>query len=377
MTADPLVPVLVKGAGGRAAWAEGLAVSLPLSWLKANGLMEQLGEKSELRLSTELPEASDQLATDLREHAIWTMHKPGSSRLPFSYQLIPARLRTLFAGAVGRWKRGQSDRWAAFPRWPLDLSADFAADLAGDSAPRGNSKTPVLVSHDLDSPEGVANAVKHFLPLEEKWGARSSNYFVPQAWPLDHGLLGEIAARGHELGIHGHDHGNKTPFLDNDALRRRLEASRPLIERYAIRGYRAPSLLRTPGLLGGLKNLYAYDSSVPTSGGLFPVPNNGCASARPFPIDGLPELPISLPRDGSLRFLGYQPREILELWIACAETIARSGGVVVLLTHCEERFSGNRPMLEIYARFLEHIAGDPRYAWSTPMSVLDGAGLLR
>jgi peptidoglycan/xylan/chitin deacetylase (PgdA/CDA1 family) len=377
MTTEPLVPVRVRDAGGRAAWAEGLTVSLPSGWMEASGLAARIDGAGALRFPADLPGVPPQLADALRERALWTLRKPGSSRLPFSYQLIPPRMRALFAGAVGRWKRRQSDRWAAFPRWPLDLSADFAADLAGGSGPFPERKTPVLLSHDLDSPEGLANAVKRFLPLEEKWGASSSNYFVPHAWPLDHGLLAEIAARGHELGIHGHDHGNKTPFLDEIALRQRLEASRPLLERYAIKGYRAPSLLRTPALLRGLKDLYAYDSSIPASGGLFPVPNNGCASARPFRIDGLPELPVSLPRDGSLRFLGHRLPEILELWISCAETIARSGGVVVLLTHCEERFSGNGPMLEIYARFLEYVAGDSRYAWSTPLSVLDGLGLLR
>jgi hypothetical protein len=162
----------------------------------------------------------------------------------------------------------------------------------------------------------------------------------------------------------------------NWEFRQRLETSRPLIERYGIKGYRAPSLLRTRNLLRALENLYLYDSSIPTSGGLFPVPNNGCASARPFRMGRLAELPVSLPRDGSLRFLGYRPTEIADLWISCAETIARSGGVVVLLTHCEKRFSGNEPMLEAYHRFLEYVATDSRYEWSMPLTVLGELGLL-
>ena len=69
---------------------------------------------------------------------------------------------------------------------------------------------------------------------------------------------------------------------------------------------------RTRALLRDLSGRYRYDTSIPTSGGLFPVPNNGCASARPFATEGMLELPLSMPRDGSLRFLGYSPGEIAQ-----------------------------------------------------------------
>src|SRR5262249_16526444 len=148
---------------------------------------------------------------------------------------------------------------------------------------------------------------------------------------------------------------NRTPFADDRERTRRLEAARPFIERYGARGYRAPSLLRTRALLRGLRPLYQYDSSIPTSGGLFPVPNNGCATARAFRIEGIAEIPVSMPRDGSLRFLGYSPAEISSIWRECGSRIARSGGVVMLLTHCERRFSGTPAMLDAYRRFLAFV----------------------
>jgi uncharacterized protein YfbU (UPF0304 family) len=43
----------------------------------------------------------------------------------------------------------------------------------------------------------------------------------------------------------------------------------------------------------------------------------------------------------------------------CADLIARSRGIVVLLTHCEQRFSGDGPMFDAYRRFLEYVAGQP------------------
>jgi hypothetical protein len=112
---------------------------------------------------------------------------------------------------------------------------------------------------------------------------------------------------------------------------------------------------------------------MPTSGGLFPVPNNGCASARPFWVGEIAELPLTIPRDGSLLFLGHSSYEILEIWINCAKGISRSGGVVVLLAHCEARFSGNTSMLKAYRGFLEFVASSEHFVWSNPREILTQA----
>lgn len=311
------------------------------------------------------------IVDDLRTRAAFT-RQPSQTKLPVSYRVVPAGLRMKLARLIGRRQRGRIDRWAAYPGFPLDLSADVAADLLGVPTQRTepHEPTPVVLSHDLDSPEGVSNFLSMFAPMEEAAGARSTNYIVPCDWPIDHGQVGELVQRGHELGIHGHDHAGRTPFADDATRRQRLEAARPLIERYGCKGYRAPSLMRSPPLLRALAGLYAYDSSVPTSGGLFPVPNNGCASARPFELEGIAELPLSMPRDGSMRFLGDTPDRIADTWLACAGRIAAMRGVVVLLTHCERHFSGNEPMLAAYRRFVETVAGDDRYCFATGAEVM-------
>jgi peptidoglycan/xylan/chitin deacetylase (PgdA/CDA1 family) len=183
--------------------------------------------------------------------------------------------------------------------------------------------------------------------------------------------MAETQRRGHEIGIHGYDHANRTAFADPEERRRRLAAGRQIGDRYGAVGYRAPSLLRTEPLLQDLAPLYRYDSSIPTSGGAFPVPNNGCASARPWKLNALWEIPLSLPRDGSLRFLWHRPSEIGALWRSTSDMIARSGGVVCLLTHCEARFSGNPPMLKQYRAFLEWVASDSRFEFLRPVDLVD------
>ena len=344
---------------GAPSWAEGLAFQLPNAALR--------------RLNACEPFAARERAVEaLRMWHAYTERRPISSRLPLTYQIVPPALRSILASALGRWKRRSVQRWAQFPSWPLDLSADMLADLVGcPPSPFSTGPTPVLLTHDIDSPEGLANLVEFFLDAEESVGARSTSYVVPCAWPIDHALLAEVAGRGHELGIHGYDHSNLTPYLPPGERRQRLAAALPLMERYGMLGYRAPSLLRTRDLLRDLALHYQYDSSIPTSGGLFPVPNNGCASARPFRAEGIVELPVSMPRDGSLRFLGIEPAKILATWVDCAEIIARSGGVVVLLTHCEERFSGHRAMREVYAHFLRYVAERNHFTWSSPSQVLE------
>ena len=376
MDTETLIPVRISEVAedSPVAWARGMQVSMTQSTLERTGLTRHLDSKGNLNVPPEILPIDYGEVQNLRSRAAFTDQKPLSSRLPISYHKVPAPLRRLVASVIGHWQRRRPERWASFPKWPLDLSADFLSDLKGsEPSPFQTGPTPVLLSHDLDSPEGLENVVRKFLALEEKAGARSSNYIVPCGWSIDHGLLKELKERGHEVEIHGYDHANRTTFCESRQQRERLEGARQLIQRYSIMGYRSPSLLRTRSLLKALGEFYRYDSSIPTSGGLFPIPNNGCSSARPFQIEGISEIPITLPRDGSLKALVYSPEESLEFWIRCGGKISRSGGVVVLLTHCESRFSGNSRAIDAYRRFLEHVSASARYVWSTPGEVLERA----
>lgn len=310
-----------------------------------------------------------QLASEMRMYRVYTNSPPTSSRLPISYQNVPPRLRSMFANMIGRVQKRRVSKWAAFPGFPLDLSADAISDIK-EPRSKKRQRTPVLLSHDIDSLEGLQN-LPQFLKIEEKYKARSSNYVVPCSWPIDEGILRDVQKSGHEIGVHGFDHSGKTPFAEDIKERdRRISGALPFIKKWKVTGYRAPSLLRTKSLIEGLRKTYRYDSSVPTAGGLFPSPNNGCASARPFLLEGMKELPVSMPRDGSLSFLGYSPKEILKIWTECAHQIAASGGVVVLLTHCEERFSGNPDMLAVYEEFLDTMGNSEKFTFSLPHKVL-------
>ena len=51
--------------------------------------------------------------------------------------------------------------------------------------------------------------------------------------------------------------------------------------------------------------------------------------------------------------------------------ISRSGGLVCILTHCEERFSGNPAMLTAYRDFLDWVAANPRFEFTRPVDLVD------
>ncbi len=371
---DTLVSIRVTSVGDRplVAWAEGRRVHWPKSLFDRKGWQHLLTGNGDLAIPSGWAPVRESDVVSLRELRAFTDRPPLSARLPISYHWVPSPARAIAARAIGMWNRRNVDRWASFPGWPIDLSADLLDDLRGSApSPFLGRPTPVVLTHDIDSAEGLTNLSSMFTPLEEAAGARSTSYIVPCAWRLDHARVGELVARGHHVGVHGYDHSNTTPFANDDERRRRLDAARPFADRYGVTGYRAPSLLRTRALLRDLRARYQYDSSIPTSGGLFPVPNNGCATARPFVVEGIVELPLTLPRDGSLRFLGYSPDEIARMWIECADLVARSGGVVVLLTHCERRFSGRSGMLDAYRRFLEHVREhSDRFAFSMPADAM-------
>lgn len=369
---DALVPVRLAALSNhpRASWADGLPVQWPASVIERAGWRDAIDVNGNLHVPSDGAPIAAGDVQSLRERCAFTDRRPASARLPVDYRLVPGWARAAIASAIGRWNRRRSDRWAAFPRWPLDLSADALDDLR-QRAPAPSRPAPVVLTHDIDSDEGLVNLIDRFLPLEESFGARSTNYIVPCAGPLDEGRLRMIVDRGHDLGVHGFDHSNRTAFADAPDRARRLDAGRLFADRFGATGYRAPSLLRTRSLIREVGTRYRYDSSIPTSGGLFPVPNNGCASARPFVVEDAAELPVTMPRDGMLRFLGYAPDEIVRTWIDCSDLIAQARGVVVVLTHCEHRFSGTGAMFDAYRRLLEHVQGRPdRFAFTSPGRVL-------
>ena len=99
---------------------------------------------------------------------------------------------------------------------------------------------------------------------------------------------------------------------------------------------------------------FAYDSSVVDTGRLAPHARpTGCGTIFAFRRGQIVVVPITIPFDASLLFLGYGWDAMTALWEEKVEFIQNEGGVAVMDTHPEPHFSGNPAGLEAYASFLK------------------------
>jgi hypothetical protein len=135
-----------------------------------------------------------------------------------------------------------------------------------------------------------------------------------------------------------------------------------------MRGFRSPSMLRSPALYDALRGRFEYDSSIPDTG-LLPS-RNGCATVFPLEVGGVPVLPLTVPPDGQLMSRGLDPDAVVAQWIEKAEWIRSLGGVAVLLTHPERGFVAEPSMRAAYRRFLDWAAAQDDAWHALPREVV-------
>lgn len=328
-------------------WAAGKAVWFPDSPVASKRHYDQQIELSEILSAT----AED--VNRVRTAAAFLTRRPWHLRGGSIRRLIPSSIRPHLLRLLSS---RHPNKAHIFPDWPLDLSADVLSDLAGGHSSFRTHKRRVVVTHDLDSLSDQRLFLDKFEPLERRYGVRSVNFIVPFAEKLDHGLLQQIASAGNEIGVHGFDHTGRTAFLCKPHQHIRVRAAFDELAEFSPISYRAPFLLMSEHLLDTVAHYAQIDSSIPTSAGNFPTRRYGCATARPFHHNSIWEVPVSLPRDGQLLALGFSPQQILDTWQNCTREIAAAAGVVVLIVHCGEHFSGTSYMIDTYGSFLEWLS---------------------
>jgi hypothetical protein len=169
--------------------------------------------------------------------------------------------------------------------------------------------------------------------------------------------------------LHGSHHDNRIAFLEDGGAEAELDACRATIDELRMRGFRSPSMLRTPRLYEALEGRFAYDSSMPDTG-LLPE-RNGCGTVFPFAHGSITVVPLTLPPDGQLLGRGLEPAEVLAAWIAKAEWIAGVQGAAVHLTHPEPGFSAEPAMRETYRAFMRWVSSRDDVWAATPAEIVD------
>jgi hypothetical protein len=296
-----------------------------------------------------LPEGPQSLAdleTQLLVGRYVSNPRPAFSRLPFDYRLVPGPVRTAGLALLDRLHAAEVA--VAFPQWPLerrldDLRANLwgaAAALAGATlqvpAYESGRRGAVLLTHDIDSRPDIAR-ISDLRELERRFGLPSSFGFIPEiSWP-DRPIIDGLLADGCEVYCHDIRHDGKLPYRSAAAIRfafeRFFEAhadARPL-----VRGFRSGQLLMTSELLGILADWFDYDLSLPDTERGGPYGSiAGCATVYPFLIDGLLEIPLTMPQDFFLANVErFDSTQMVAAWREKLEAILALDGVAVVNTH--------------------------------------------
>jgi hypothetical protein len=115
--------------------------------------------------------------------------------------------------------------------------------------------------------------------------ARPIRRCASRTWPIDMAIVDDVVAHGHRMGIHGFDHSNLTPFSRPEERRIRLDAgSSPTMGLPDMSPLRCCEPKRSC-------RIWAADIPMPVRSrpraGLFPVPNDGSATTRPYRLGDL------------------------------------------------------------------------------------------
>ena len=297
--------------------------------------------------------------------------------LPGSVRLAGHRAASVVEG-LRSWREAPP---VDFPDFPRDRGVELVRLLARRAQgladrpgvwPDG-ARSVVLLTHDVDTAEGQA-LIPRVAEVERELGFTSCWYVVGDRYPLDHGLLGELRAGGHEIGLHGALHDCKLAYLPAREIARRLDRCQGMMERHEVAGFRSPALLMTDRLAAELGGRFDYDSSVPdTDVDTICAPRRGCSSVFPFYRDGLLELPLTLPLDDRLLLQGQSAEQMTETWLAKMDWIRQVGGMTMVTTHVEPHLGASDAPLAGYRRLLEQLKQRRDTVW--PMLPVEVARL--
>jgi peptidoglycan/xylan/chitin deacetylase (PgdA/CDA1 family) len=289
------------------------------------------------------------------------------------YRLKPILPRSLLV-QMRRLHRRRVERTDLDLGWPVeDRYARFLWGTAGHLLERaGVSEAPfvhfwphgsslaLVLTHDIETAEGQA-FVPSLAKLEEELGFRSSFNFVAERYPLDRGLIGDLQARGFEVGIHGLKHDGHL-FRTRHEFERRARLINGHLRALGAVGFRSPLTHRNPAWMQSLD--VEYDLSFFDSDPFEPIPG-GTMSVWPFVLGRFLELPYTLAQDFTLtEVVGERsPR----LWLDKVDFLARYFGMALLNTHPDYLRDAKR--MCIYRQFLETVRERPRCWHALPKDV--------
>jgi hypothetical protein len=308
----------------------------------------------------------DLLVQILCEGQFGTQHWQLNARRRLYYAVKPMLPRAL-TRVARRWHRHATT--SRFPLgWPEELRypAFLWEVIRQLLLQRGQSSLPsiafwpagrqyaLVLTHDVETAAGQRR-VRELADLDEAHGLRSSFNFVPERYPLDLELMGELRARGFEVGVHGLRHDGKL-FSSREEFLRRAERINHYLRAWDAVGFRAPLMHRHPAWLQALD--IEYDLSFFDTDPYEPIAG-GTMSLWPFQMGRFVELPYTLVQDYTLTVVLKEttPR----LWLRKLDAIRRYHGMALVNTHPD--YLRDPTTRRVYTAFLEAVAADAG-AWN-------------
>jgi peptidoglycan/xylan/chitin deacetylase (PgdA/CDA1 family) len=284
---------------------------------------------------------------------------------------IPRPLQLASRRILARWQRD-----VQFPAWPYDDSVASLVRFYAGCILRARQESEIefrwfwpdkhnaalILTHDVESAEGLRLAVE-IADLEETRGLRSSFNIVADSYPVDRGIVRELADRGFELGVHGIHH-DRSMF----ASRRNFVEQLPKVSAWANKigavGFRSPSTHRVFNWLGELP--LEYDCTIPMSDPYEPVPGGAC-TPWPFFIGDVIELPYTLPQDHTL--FTVLNEHTIDTWTGQVARLEASFGLIQCVTHPDPGYLGDRRKRGYYTDLLDYALARDRVWTALPREV--------
>ncbi|HSE06662.1 MAG TPA: hypothetical protein VLK35_21120 [Methylomirabilota bacterium] len=283
--------------------------------------------------------------------------RPLYSRFPALYFSTPAWVKRAARSAFAS-RQGQVER----------LLERYLGFLAGAPAGDGDP-VPVLLTHDVDTVEGLATLAK-LLAVEESLGLASLTLLVTHRYPWEPRALARHREQGHAFGVHDTTHDNQLAYLPPAEVETRIRRAQEALGPLDSGAFRAPAFLRSPELYEGIAGRVRLDLSTNDCALVWPHPGDGLGSPFPVRYRRMVCAPTTLPRDGELLALGLSRPGALDLCRRKAAQLAHAGAPVVMLTHPDPTFTDTPARIEAYGELLDWMRGNPRFRFAPPLEVL-------
>jgi hypothetical protein len=223
--------------------------------------------------------------------------------------------------------------------WPIDRAS--AKKPANWNGWPNDKKFSVVLTHDVEKRDGHDSSDK-LLELELKHGVRSAFYFVPWRYNVSSALRKKLQDNGFEVGVHGLKHDGKL-FRSARVFKKRALIINEYLRDWKAVGFRAPAVHRNYNWMHHLN--IEYDSSSFDTDPFEPMPE-GMQTIFPFKVrmqqdrESFVELPYTLPQDSTL-FVLLQHQNI-DAWKKKLDWVAEHGGMVLLITHPDYMYFGEK-----------------------------------